>query len=75
MKQVFNHKEFKKALRTKRVIELDNMGMREAAKQIGTSPATLSRCENSKMPDVITYANICVWLKVPMNTFLKQSKK
>ena len=28
------------------------MGIREAAKQVGISPATLSRVENKKMPDL-----------------------
>lgn len=37
-------------------------GVREAAKQIGISPATLSRVENKKIPDLETFGRICKWL-------------
>ena len=36
--------------------------VREAAKDIGTSPATLSRVENGKTPDVFTLAKLCRWM-------------
>lgn len=38
------------------------MGVREAAKRIGISPATLSRVENKKIPDLETFGRICKWL-------------
>jgi transcriptional regulator with XRE-family HTH domain len=38
------------------------MGIREAAKQVGVSPATLSRVENKKIPDLETFEKICQWL-------------
>lgn len=38
------------------------MGVRDAAKQIGVSPATLSRVENNKIPDLETFGRICKWL-------------
>lgn len=38
------------------------MGVREAAKEIGISPATLSRIENAKIPDLETFGRICNWL-------------
>jgi transcriptional regulator with XRE-family HTH domain len=38
------------------------MGIREAAKQVGISPATLSRVENKKIPDLETFSKICKWL-------------
>ncbi len=37
-------------------------GIREAAKEIGISPATLSRVENKKIPDLETFGKICKWL-------------
>jgi transcriptional regulator with XRE-family HTH domain len=37
-------------------------GIREAAKEAGVSPATLSRVENGKIPDLETFAKICKWL-------------
>lgn len=39
-----------------------NKGVREAAKEIGISPATLSRVENEKVPDLETFGKICRWL-------------
>ena len=36
--------------------------MREAAKEIGVSPATLSRVENGKVPDLDTFGKVCAWL-------------
>jgi transcriptional regulator with XRE-family HTH domain len=38
-------------------------GIREAAKEVGVSPATLSRVENGKVPDLETFSRICQWLK------------
>lgn len=37
-------------------------GIREAAAEIGISPATLSRVENEKIPDLETFSKICGWL-------------
>ncbi|MCI0724487.1 MAG: helix-turn-helix transcriptional regulator [Acidobacteria bacterium] len=39
-------------------------GIREVASTIGVSPATLSRVERGKLPDLETFAKICDWLKV-----------
>lgn len=74
MNQVLNFKTFSKAIRQKRIIEL-RIGVREAAKEIGVSFPTLSRCENEKMPELIVYANICKWLGVSMNKFIITSRK
>jgi transcriptional regulator with XRE-family HTH domain len=74
MKQELNFKTFSKAIRQKRLIDLNITG-REAAKVIGISYPTLSRVENSNMPDLITYANICKLLGVPMEKFIITSKK
>lgn len=37
-------------------------GIREAAKEVGVSSATLSRVENGKVPDLETFGKICQWL-------------
>jgi transcriptional regulator with XRE-family HTH domain len=37
-------------------------GVRETSKEIGVSPATLSRVENGKIPDLETFGKICGWL-------------
>lgn len=37
-------------------------GVREAAKEVGVSPATLSRVENGNVPDLETFGKICKWL-------------
>ena len=39
-------------------------GLREVAREIGTSPATLSRIEGGKMPDLTTFGKLCQWLQV-----------
>ena len=39
-------------------------GVREVAKEIGTSPATLSRVERGHLPDLETFGKICRWLDV-----------
>ena len=39
-------------------------GLREVAREIGTSPATLSRVEGGKMPDITTFGKLCRWLEV-----------
>jgi transcriptional regulator with XRE-family HTH domain len=39
-------------------------GIREAAQEIGVSPATLTRVEGGRLPDIATFQKICSWLKV-----------
>lgn len=39
-------------------------GVREVAREIGTSPATLSRVERGHLPDLETFRKICRWLGV-----------
>jgi transcriptional regulator with XRE-family HTH domain len=48
----------------KLVIHRGERGIREVAKEIGVSPATLSRVERGLMPDVDTFTKICNWLNV-----------
>lgn len=40
------------------------IGVRAAAKEIGVSPATLSRVERGNLPDLETFKKICKWLEV-----------
>lgn len=52
-----------------------NRGLREVATEIsrdfGTiSPATLSRIEAGKQPDIETFTKLCKWLEVDPNTIL-----
>ena len=37
-------------------------GVRDAANEVGVSPATLSRIENGKIPDLETFGKVCRWL-------------
>ena len=39
-------------------------GLREVAKEIGISTATLSRVERGKVPDLETFRRICHWLRI-----------
>lgn len=38
------------------------MGVREAAREVGISPATLSRVENGGIPDLESFSKICRWV-------------
>jgi transcriptional regulator with XRE-family HTH domain len=42
----------------------EDRGIREVAKEIGISPATLSRIEHGKVPDLETFRKVCRWLKI-----------
>src|SRR5437879_1027305 len=39
-------------------------GIREVAQEIGISPATLTRVEGGRLPDLATFQKICTWLKI-----------
>lgn len=41
-----------------------SVGVRAAAKEIGISPATLSRIERGYLPDLETFRRVCGWLDV-----------
>ena len=45
-------------------------GVRDTAKEIGVSPATLSRIENGKQPDLATFEKLCRWLEMSPMEFL-----
>ncbi len=44
--------------------------LRETAKVIGISAATLLRIENGRIPDVATFGKICHWLGIDPGDFL-----
>ena len=44
--------------------------MRAVAKEIGTSPATLSRIENGSLPDLGTFPKLCKWLGIDPSEIL-----
>jgi transcriptional regulator with XRE-family HTH domain len=39
-------------------------GLRETAREIEISPATLSRVEGGKLPDIETFQKICKWMEI-----------
>ena len=44
--------------------ERGDRGIRDAAKEINVSPATLSRIERGYLPDLTTFGKLCRWLKL-----------
>lgn len=52
----------------------DKRGLRITAKEIGISPATLSRIERGKMPELLNFAKICNWLQVDPGEVLKNKR-
>lgn len=74
IRQVFLNERFGKAIKQKRVIELDT-DLRSLAKKIKISPATLSRCENGNTPDLLTYAMLCDWLGMSKDEFFAKPIK
>jgi transcriptional regulator with XRE-family HTH domain len=45
-------------------------GLREVAREIGTSPATLSRIEAGRLPDLTTFGRLCRWLEIDPSELL-----
>jgi len=48
----------------------ENKTLRDAARTIGISPATLMRVEAGRVPDVETYGKLCNWLGVDPGCYL-----
>jgi len=49
----------------RRLIErAQGRGIREVAKEIGISPATLSRVQRGHIPDLETFRKVCKWLNI-----------
>lgn len=46
------------------------ISLREAAKAIGISPATLCRLSNGNLPDVVTFYKVILWLELDEHIFL-----
>lgn len=65
----FDLELFKKEIVIERQVN-NRLGMRECALVIGISSATLSRIERGNMPDTLTFAKVCKWLKKPMEHFI-----
>ena len=40
------------------------VGIRATAREIGLSPATLSRVENGRLPDLANFTKLCRWLEL-----------
>jgi|SRR6266849_8695919 len=51
-----------------------SMGIRDFAKYLGISPATLSRVENGNVPDLETFSKLCDRLGLDPSEFLQLSK-
>jgi transcriptional regulator with XRE-family HTH domain len=51
------------------------MGIRAAAGEIGISPATLSRIEHGRVPDLETLRKVCAWLGVDPAGYLGASSE
>ncbi len=67
---MFNTREFRKDLVTKRVFE-NKLSMAAAAKQIGISASCYSSIERGRVPAVDTLAKCSVWLNVPAYNVFK----
>jgi len=53
-----------KTLGRKLIKKRGERGVREVSKEIGISPATLSRVERGHLPDIETFAKVCNWLGI-----------
>lgn len=47
-----------------------NNTLRDVAKRIGISPATLMRVESGRVPDVETFGKLCRWLEIDPGAYL-----
>jgi transcriptional regulator with XRE-family HTH domain len=68
MKSIFNSEMFRKSMAERRIIK-KSLNLRDAAREIGTSSATLSRIERGRLPDIETFFKCCKWLKTSANKF------
>lgn len=73
MKQYFNFNALGKAMKTKRVIELD-LGVREVAKKLKVSPATISRMERGYACEINHVMTACNWMNVSLCDFIVKNK-
>lgn len=61
----FNSKEFATDVKNKR----GELSLRDLSKQLDISTSTLSRIENGEMPELLTYATLCLWMDVSMSKY------
>lgn len=47
----------------------DRLNLREVSKLVNVSPSTLSRLEQGRMPDLVTYIVVCRYLNRPFNHY------
>ncbi len=52
-----------------------NLGLRKAAKQIGVSPATLSRMERGGAMNADDFVRLCRWLEIPVELSLGEQAR
>ncbi len=69
----FNHDVFTSDINNKRLV--DDLNLRQAARQIGISASTLSRIENGNPPEIETFGRICQWLKEPPSKYFDPDAK
>lgn len=73
MKIKFKQKAFSDAIKEKMFGEMikqkRRIGLREFAKEVDISSATLNRIENGKPPDIETFFKLCFWMKRSSNEF------
>ncbi len=67
----FQHKKFKEDLLKHRGFT----SLRALSKKVKVSPATLSRVERGKLLDLETYAKLCKWMGVSLDTYFTSGKK
>ena len=60
-----------KSLRWKLLEKRGDRGLREVAKEIGTSAATLSCIERGHVPKIELFVKICKWLDIDPGEVLK----
>lgn len=69
---IYDQEKFKKAVKTIRVIELQE-SQKNAAKRIGISPMTLMAIENGRPVSSETFLKSCSHLGLDYKDFLKNS--
>lgn len=53
-------------------LKLKGTTLRDAKKLIKLSPATISRIQNEKMPDLLSYAKVCKFLGASLDTYISR---
>lgn len=69
MTQTLDMEKLAKAVKTKRVIDL-NITLREAAKKSKVTFATISRIENKKTTELPNLIKISNWVGIPLSEFI-----